>query len=160
MELVQGCAIAAASIAACIDVYSRRIPNWITFGAFGLGIAINVWLAGPSGLLAALGGALLGALMLLPLYAVRAMGAGDVKLLAAIGALLGAHLLVSVAVYGAIVGGVMSVIILLGRRRLFVALNEMLVQWRPPTRSGATAPYGFAIASGVYLSLILPGVLG
>jgi Flp pilus assembly protein protease CpaA len=40
-----------------------------------------------------------------------------------------------------------------------VALNEILVQRRAPTRSGATAPYGVAIASGVYLSLILPSVL-
>src|SRR5581483_11952585 len=159
-EAVQACAIAAATVAAFIDVYSRRIPNWITFGAFGLGIAVNVWLSGPSGALLALGGALLGSLILLPFYVIRAMGAGDVKLLAAVGALLGPHLLVSVAVYGAIAGGLMSVIILLGRRRLFVALNEMLVQRRPPTLSGATAPYGVAIASGVYLSLLLPGVLG
>jgi prepilin peptidase CpaA len=160
MELVQGCAVAAASAAACVDVLSHRIPNWITFGAFGLGVVINVWLSGPSGALFALAGALLGVAMLLPLYVIRAMGAGDVKLLAAVGALLGPQLLVSVAVYAAIAGGVMSVVILLRRHRLFIALNEMLVLRRPPTRSGATAPYGIAIASGVYLSLLLPGVLG
>jgi hypothetical protein len=39
-------------------------------------------------------------------------------------------------------------------------LNEIVLQHRPPTRSGATAPYGVAIASGMYLSLVLPGVLG
>jgi Flp pilus assembly protein protease CpaA len=45
------------------------------------------------------------------------------------------------------------------RRRLYIAVGEMLLQRRAPTRSGATAPYGVAIASGVYLSLILPSVL-
>jgi prepilin peptidase CpaA len=149
----------AASVAAVIDVFSRRIPNWVTFGAFIAGVLINTWLAGFSGALLALAGAALGAALLLPFYAIRAMGAGDVKLLAAVGALLGPQVLVSVAVYGALVGGAMSVVVLLLRRRLFIAVGEMLLQRRAPTRSGATAPYGVAIASGVYLSLILPSVL-
>ena len=149
----------AAGVAAVIDISSRRIPNWVTFAAFLAGVGLNAWLAGPSGAVLALAGAALGAGLLLPLYAIRAMGAGDVKLLAAIGALLGPQVLVSVAVYGALIGGAMSVVILLVRRRLLVALNEILVQRRAPTRSGATAPYGVAIASGVYLSLILPSVL-
>jgi prepilin peptidase CpaA len=149
----------AASVAAVIDVFSRRIPNWVTFAGFVAGVVINTWLGGASGALLALAGAALGAAILLPFYVIRAMGAGDVKLLAAVGALLGPHVLVSVAVYGALVGGAMSVVVLLARRRLSVALREMLIQRRAPTRSGATAPYGVAIASGVYLSLILPSVL-
>ena len=145
----------AASIAAVIDVFSRLIPNWVTFAAFVAGLLINTWLAGAGGAPLALAGAAL----LLPFYSIRAIGAGDVKLLAAIGALLGPQALVSVAVYGALVGGAISVVILVVRRRLFLALGEMLIQRRAPTRSGATAPYGVAIASGVYLSLILPSVL-
>jgi prepilin peptidase CpaA len=149
----------AASIAAVIDVFSHRIPNWVTLTAFVAGLLINTWLAGAGGALLALAGAALGAALLLPFYSIRAIGAGDVKLLAAIGALLGPQALVSVAVYGALVGGAISVVILVVRRRLFLALGEMLIQRRAPTRSGATAPYGVAIASGVYLSLILPSVL-
>jgi prepilin peptidase CpaA len=149
----------AAGVAAVIDISSRRIPNWVTFAAFLAGVGLNAWLAGPSGAVLAVAGAALGAALLLPFYAIRAMGAGDVKLLAAIGALLGPQMLVSVAVYGALIGGAMSVVILLIRRRLWVTLNEVLVQRRAPTRSGATAPYGAAIASGVYLSFILPSVL-
>jgi prepilin peptidase CpaA len=159
MEVVQGCAVSAASLAAMIDVFTRRIPNWVTFTALVAGVLINAWSGGINGAIAALGGAALGAALLLPFYAIRAMGAGDVKLLAGLGALLGPQLLVSVAVYGALVGGVMSAIILLARGRLFMALDELLIQRRAPTLSGATAPYGVAIASGVYLSLILPGVL-
>ena len=159
MEVVQACALTAASVAAVIDVVSRRIPNWLTFATLIGGVLINTWQAGPSGALLALAGAALGAALLLPFYSIRAMGAGDVKLLAAVGALLGPHVLVSVAVYGALVGGAMSVVVLLVRRRLFITFGEMLVLARAPTRSGATAPYGVAIASGVYLSLILPSVL-
>jgi prepilin peptidase CpaA len=97
--------------------------------------------------------------MLLPFYAVRAIGAGDVKLLGAVGALLGPQLLVSVAIYAAIAGGVMSLAILAGRGRLLPALSEVVMQHRVPSRSGFTAPYGVAIAAGVYLSLFLPRVL-
>jgi prepilin peptidase CpaA len=162
MELVQGCALSAASVAALIDVWSRRIPNWLTFGTLLLGVAINAWLHGFGGALTAIAGAALGAAILLPFYAMRAMGAGDVKLLAALGALLGPTALLSVAIYGALVGGAMSVVILLARGRLLLGVGAVLVSRRLPhlSLSGATAPYGVAIAGGVYLSLLLPSVLG
>jgi prepilin peptidase CpaA len=159
MELVQGCAISAASLGALIDLWSRRIPNWVTFGTLLGGIALNAWLHGVDGALIALSGAGLGLAMLLPFYAMRALGAGDVKLLAAVGALIGPQALVSVAVYGALVGGAISVVILLRRRLLSHTLGDML-RGALPRRSGATAPYGVAIASGVYLSLLLPSVIG
>ncbi len=160
MELVQGCAVSAASVAAVVDVWSRRIPNWLTFGAFGLGIIVNVLLHGIDGLVLSVAGAALGIAILLPFYALRAIGAGDVKLLGAIGALVGPQLLVSIALYAALAGGAISIAILMVRGRLSIALDELFVQRRLPTRSGATAPYGVAIATGVYLSLLLPGVLG
>jgi prepilin peptidase CpaA len=160
MELVQGCAVSAASVAALIDVWSRRIPNWVTFGTLLGGVLINAWLHGFSGVVTSFAGALLGLALLLPFYAMRAIGAGDVKLLAAVGALIGPTALISVAIYGALVGGAMSAFILLRRRLLLRTLNEMVQFGLPATRSGATAPYGIAIASGVYLSLVLPAVLG
>ena len=153
-------AAAAVSIAAIIDVRTRRIPNWLTAGALLIGVLLNVWLSGLGGGVASLIGAVLGLAMLLPFYAMRAMGAGDVKLLAGIGSLLGPHVLLSVALYGALAGGALSAVILLARGRLHIALQEMVIQHRPPTRSGATAPYGVAIASGVYLALLLPGIVG
>jgi len=160
VELIQGCALLAASVAAAFDVWSRRIPNWLTFGTLLVGIALNVALHGFSGLISALAGIVLGAAMLLPFYVVGAMGAGDVKLLAALGALLGPQQLVSVAVYGAIVGGVMSLILLALRGEVLAGWGASVLARRAPRLSGLTAPYGVAIASGVYLSMILPGVLG
>ncbi len=159
MELVQGCAVSAAGVAAVADVWSRRIPNWVTFGTLLLGVLLNTWLHGVEGAIAAIAGAALGLVLLLPFYAMGVMGAGDVKLLAALGAVLGPRMLVSVAVYGAIVGGLMSVVILAMHGRLWTALGDMLVRRQMPARSGATAPYAVAIASGVVLSMILPGVL-
>ena len=160
MELMQACAVSAASLAAIADVRTRRIPNWLTLVALLLGVAGNTWLHGPAGALTALAGAALGIGLLLPFYAMGAIGAGDVKLLGALGAVLGPLALVSVAVYGALVGGLMSAVILAVRGRLLVTVNEILIAHRPLTRSGATAPYGVAIASGVVLSLFLPGVIG
>ena len=160
MELVQGCALSAASLAAVIDVWTRRIPNWLTFGTLVLGVVINAWLHGFGGALTAIAGAGLGAAILLPFYLLRAMGAGDVKLLAALGALLGPSALLSVAVYGALVGGAMSLVILLARGRLVAGVGEVFIAHRLPHLSGATAPYGVAIAGGVYLSMLLPSVIG
>jgi|SRR5579864_5100777 len=159
MELVQGCAVSVASVAALIDVWSRRIPNWVTFGTLLGGVLINAWLHGFGGVVTALLGAALGLAMLLPFYGMRAIGAGDVKLLAAVGSLVGPQALISIAIYGAIVGGAMSVLILLRHGLLARTLGDML-RGTLPRRSGAKAPYGIAIASGVYLSMMLPAVLG
>jgi prepilin peptidase CpaA len=160
MEVLPACALLVASLAAVIDVGSRRIPNWLTFGALVSGVLINAWLHGIDGALSALAGAVLGGAMLLPFYAIRAMGAGDVKLLAALGALLGAQAIVSVAIYGALVGGAMSLVILAIRGYLPVTLRDLAAGRLALSPSGAKAPYGVAIAAGVYLSMLLPGVLG
>jgi len=98
--------------------------------------------------------------LLLPFYAAGVIGAGDVKLLGGLGALLGPQSLVSVAVYGAIVGGVVSILILAWQGRLLTALSGMLIDHRLPARDGPRASYGLAFGGGVLLSLILPGVIG
>lgn len=160
MELIPTAAAAAASVAAVSDLRTRRIPNWISGLALICGIVLHVWQSGASGLLFALAGAALGLAVLVPFYAIKAVGAGDVKLLAGVGAIVGVQLLVSVAIYAAIVGGVMSAVILARRKRLMIFFHEVAVLKQVPTRSGATAPYAVAIASGVYLSMLLPSVIG
>jgi prepilin peptidase CpaA len=159
MELVQGCAVSAAGVAAVADVWSRRIPNWLTFGCLALGILLNTWLHGLEGALASLAGAALGIGVLLPFYALGVLGAGDVKLMGALGAVLGPQALVSVAIYAAIAGGVMSIVILAINRRLIDTICGLVVRRQLPARNGATAPYAVAIASGVVLSVVLPGVI-
>ncbi len=159
MELVQGCAVSAAGVAAVADVWSRRIPNWLTFGALVLGILLNTWLHGLEGALASLAGAALGVAVLLPFYAIGVMGAGDVKLMGALGALLGPQALVSVAVYTAIAGGLLSIVILAFNGRLLETMSGLVIRRQLPARNGATAPYALAIAAGVVMSVVLPGVI-
>ena len=78
-------ALAVAIIAAFWDIKQRRIPNWLTYPGIGLGVVLRGLLFGWKGLGSAVTGCLLvGGIMFL-FYAVRAMGAGDVKLMAAIG---------------------------------------------------------------------------
>ena len=91
------CALLA--LAVWHDVLTRRIPNWLVLSGMLMGLALNSILpsgagffsdpSGAIGFLLALEGAALGLAMLLPLYAFGAMGAGDVKLMAMVGAFLG-----------------------------------------------------------------------
>src|SRR6266849_4799383 len=134
---------AVASVAAACDVRWRRIPNWLTLSAL------------VGGVLVALGGAAIGLCVLLPFYLIHAMGAGDVKLLAGLGSLVGPQAMVSLVIYAALVGGAISVVMLARRGRLHFAMAEIMSRPTDLTRSGAKAPYGLAIACGVYLSMLL-----
>lgn len=147
-------ALVAASVAMLSDLRTRRIPNWLTIGVFVIGLVLNLLASGPSGLASAAVGGLVGFGLLIPFYAMRAMGAGDVKLLAALGALLGVQTVLAVAAAGALVGGVMSLIILARRGRLPLAIHQLFVMHTMPTPSGAKAPYAVAIASGVYFVVL------
>jgi prepilin peptidase CpaA len=148
-----------ATIALITDVRYRRIPNWLTGGSLLLGIGLNGLLGGLHGLAMTLFGACLGLSVLFPFYLLRVMGAGDVKLLAGLGALVGPRTLVSIVIFSALAGGVMAAIMLARRGRLLLTLRSMLLRQSPPSLSGATAPYAVAIAAGTYLSLVLPPVL-
>lgn len=149
-----------ASVAALIDLRWRRIPNWLTLAALAAGLVLHVGRSGLAGILVALGGAALGLCLLLPFYAIHAIGAGDVKLLAALGALLGPQALLSVAIYGGLVGGVVAAVMLAQKGLLRRSLSEIVTRPTRLHRSGLRAPYGLAIAAGVYLSMLLPGVFG
>jgi prepilin peptidase CpaA len=147
-------AVLAATIALVSDVRTRRIPNWLTGSTLLIGLLVNLFASGPPGLVAAVTGMAVGFLLLIPFYVLRAVGAGDVKLLAALGAVLGVQALLAVAAAGALVGGLMSLIILARRGRLSLALHQLFVMRTVPTPSGAKAPYAVAIASGVYVAVL------
>jgi prepilin peptidase CpaA len=112
--------------AAVYDVRYRRIPNWLTVGGLLLGLILNSFLYqgislspyGFSGLFFALKGFGLGFGVYVVLYAVRAMGAGDVKLMAAIGAIVGWENWFGIFIVTAMIGGVVSLILVILRGRL------------------------------------------
>jgi prepilin peptidase CpaA len=105
--------------AAMFDVMYRRIPNWITVTGVVLGIAMNVAIGPPEGgLVFSLLGLAVAFGMYVALYALHAMGAGDVKLMAAIGALVGWERWFGIFFVTALVGGVMALILVVARGRL------------------------------------------
>jgi len=149
-------AVIAAVVALVIDVRSRRIPNWLTASTLLIGLAANTYLRGAEGAVSSLEGAALGLAILLPFYIFRTMGAGDVKLLAAFGAVLGPQMLISVAVYASIVGGIQALIVLRRVGRLSVTLHQLFFMRMLPSRSGAKAPYAVALTSGLCIALAHP----
>ena len=119
--------------AAAIDMATRRIPNSLTLGAAAVAIAFAAATGGVSQIGWGLAGWAVGLLLFLPLFALRAMGGGDVKLLAAFGAWLGPTLVFWVAVYGAIAGGLLAVPLLIWRGQLGTTIANTVAivsHWR------------------------------
>lgn len=108
----------AMSLAAVIDLRTRRIPNALTGALAVTGIGFAAAELGPVGLGGALLGCVLGFAFMLPGHVFGATGAGDVKLFAAAGAMLGPVTTVRAFMFTAIAGGVLAVVVALRRRRL------------------------------------------
>jgi Flp pilus assembly protein protease CpaA len=105
--------LAALLGAAITDVRDFRVPNWLTGPLFLSGVLYHTFLGGWPGLGGSLLGVLVGLGLTLPLHLAGGMGAGDVKLLAAIGAWLGALLTVALMLGTALVGGAYALGVLL-----------------------------------------------
>lgn len=101
-----------------VDLRTRRIPNWLTLGVATLGVALSAAQLSPLSVAASLGGFVVGLLLMLPGHVIGATGAGDVKLFAAAGTMLGPTQIASAFVYTAIAGGVLAVAIAVHRGRL------------------------------------------
>ena len=162
VPVVYWLAVATAAAACVTDVRSRRVPNGLTFGAAVVGLAVQAYLAGGRGALVALAGWLLGLLLFLPVFALRGLGGGDVKLLAAFGAFVGPRLVVWTGLYGAIAGGVFAVALTLGRGvfgRTLGNVRFILTQWR---LAGITPVDGFTLedSKSVRLPYALPLACG
>ncbi|MES1261460.1 MAG: prepilin peptidase [Acidobacteriota bacterium] len=163
-------------VAAVYDVRRRRIPNWLTLGGIVAGFGWNACVAGAPGLTRAATGLALGFLLYFPLYLLRARGAGDVKLLAAVGAIAGAGNCFWVFVLTAVLGGVIALALVLFRGRLRQTLFNVarilrdMIRLRAPYRSspefdvtttkGLRLPHGALIAVGTaaFLAMLQYGI--
>ncbi|MBN00236.1 MAG: prepilin peptidase [Planctomycetaceae bacterium] len=157
-------------IAAVIDGIKLKVPNWITFPMIITGWVYSAWVA-PSlgmawyeGLGWSLFGTLVGLALLLPAYAIGGMGAGDVKLLAGIGAWMHATHTAYAFVVSAIIGAVLAVLMVLYRKawrkhsnQFWLIFNEIMTIKDPNKLSEIAAdrkssmlllPYGIPIAIG------------
>jgi prepilin peptidase CpaA len=133
MDAASTAAIVLAAVACWTDLRTRRIPNLLTFGAAGAGLAFHCFSASGSGPLASLAGWLVGVLFFSPIFLLRGIGAGDLKLLGAFGAWLGPVMAVMVGLWGAAAGGVLAVVVALGHGYLAVASRNvwlLLTHWR------------------------------
>ena len=108
---------AAAITAAVIDVRIRRVPNVLNGGIALVGLGLAAMGLGRVGLWLALAGCLVGLALMLPGYVIGAMGGGDVKLLAAVGTLLGPGPTLRAFVASAIAGGLIAIFVAWRRGR-------------------------------------------
>jgi prepilin peptidase CpaA len=114
-----------AVIAGYTDWRSRRIPNWLTVPSLLLGIVVNSLSSGWMGARESLLGAGLGLLLLLPFVLLRALGAGDWKLVGALGAFLGPQNLITVLLAAVLVAGLMALILVIWKRRFVQTLRNL-----------------------------------
>jgi prepilin peptidase CpaA len=128
-----GAILALGLGAAVSDVRTRRIPNVLTFGGTAAAFVFFLFERGIGGLGWSALGWVVGCGLFLPFFLLRGMGAGDVKLLALIGSWLGPLLVLRVALYGAIAGGIVGIAVALVHGYLSQALWNvwfLLRYWR------------------------------
>lgn len=142
------------------DLKNRRILNIITFPTMAIGLTYHTITAGWAGLSFSGLGLLLGLGLLFIPYLLDGMGAGDVKLLAAIGALKGTAFVFGAFLFTAIIGGLIALIILLTKKELLTTLKRIFIFTKIRTISGLDRseyhhafPYGVAIVLGTATQL-------
>ena len=168
LVLASLCALAGAAF----DVKSRRIPNFITGPTFLFGLALHLVLDGWHGFGSAFAAALVCGFIFLIFYLAGGMGAGDVKLIAAVGCVAGLPNSSYLLVLTALTGGVMAIALALWRGRFremignvgSLASHHKQEGLKPHpelnVRNTATLrlPYGLAIAAGCTITLYLQGL--
>jgi prepilin peptidase CpaA len=161
-------ALSVAGVGGATDVATRRIPNNVTYLGMAVAIAGRFLLQGFHGLGSAVAGGLVGGGAFLIFFLIHAMGAGDVKLMTAVGCFTGPILAIEIVLVAAIAGGIIAVIysLWLGRLRIVLANAWDLIRFHSvmgaevhPTLNlqnpkAIRLPYGVAIAAGVLYSAL------
>jgi prepilin peptidase CpaA len=164
--------VALVLAAAIWDLKSRRIPNWLSLTGIICGLALNTFLYGTTGLKESAGGLGTAFGVYFLLYLVRAMGAGDVKLMAAVGSFVGPGNWFMIFLITAVLGGVIALVVLAWRKRLrktfdnvFFIVAEMM-HFRAPymgreelsvkSQKAFTMPHGAVIGLGCLVFVTWP----
>lgn len=172
--IVVACALGSAALASYTDLRSRRIPNWLTGTVAIVGLAVQTDSRGWAGGIDAISGLLLCGATFLAFYVAGGMGAGDVKLIAAEGCLLGAHRSFELLLGTVIAGGALALVLAAKRRRVKQTFRNVLslVQhhrqrgFEPHTElnlasaSALRLPYALAIATGVVIAVSVHPSMG
>ncbi len=156
------------------DLREHKVPNRIVISATSFAVALHFARGGVDELMYSLGGLALGVTLLIIPFSLRVLGAGDVKFLGTIGAIQGAHFVASTFLLSALVGGAISVLLLIIHRQFLstakkLAWNvvsfttpyvQMVANERKADRSGggeqaSAFPYGVAIGLGAIMALFV-----
>ena len=173
-QIVPALAVSVAVCAAISDVKERRIPNRLTYSAMVAGLVLQAVLHGWNGLLLSAGGGLQFGGVFLLLYLVRAMGAGDVKLAAALGSIVGSSASFPILVATASAGCLLAIcFMVLSGRLVETLLNTLWVaqfhaqhglQVHPVLNldnpGTVRMPYGLAFAAGTVYWAVSLGLRG
>lgn len=168
------------AIAVASDLHNRRIPNILVFPGILAGLALHTAIPsgagffntvfGGLGFLEAVSGAALGLAFFLPMYALRAMGAGDVKLMAMIGAFFGSYAILRIALLTMIAGGLLAIFAALRKGTLLQVLTNIRymvthsliriflggnISIDKPISTTGRFPYAGAIASGTIIYVVM-----
>jgi prepilin peptidase CpaA len=162
-----GLLVPLAIVIGYYDVRYRRIPNAFVLAALAGGLALNGIFGGLAGVAASLGGCGLAFVLMFILHIFGAMGAGDVKLFAAIGAVTGAQLVVPTFLVVVLTGGLLAVVSIIRAgtvvstlHRVLQILVGLLPGWQMPKFAVPadrthTIPYGVAITMGSIISIAI-----
>jgi prepilin peptidase CpaA len=120
-DLMPATLVAAALLASWNDYRRHRVPNWLNAAVLTSGLIAQGAFPGGHGLTFALSGVFVGLAPLMLLWCMRAMGAGDVKFMAALGAWLGPQMTLHALVVGCLLGGVLAMAMIAARRNWRVA---------------------------------------
>lgn len=173
--LVNVCLSIFVIAAALRDGATHRIPNPLVLAGAATGVGLQSYYGGLPGLLESLEGLAVGLVIMLPFYIIRVMGAGDVKLMAAVGAFLGPTGVLGATLCSGIVGGLLAIGVAVYRRQfarllsnvwlVLVGSHAALEVGQLPTHarcrnSVGDLPYAVAIAFGVFAWLLYAHVQG
>jgi prepilin peptidase CpaA len=162
-------ALIISGVASVSDFRTRRIPNTLTFGGTALGFVYAAATGHGGGILGGVEGWALGFAMFLPMFLLGGMGAGDVKLLACLGAWMGPQQTFAMALYSMIAGGVLGIAVGLATgylRQAFRNIWALLAYWRVmgirpleevslAGSKGPRLPYAIPIAAGAVWAILL-----
>jgi len=147
------------------DLLYQRIPNAITLPTMFLALSYHTFTLGWTGLSTSMTGLLLGIALLLIPYIMGGMGAGDVKMLGAMGALVGPYGVITIVIYAAIAGGFYVLLLLVFHRQFrnkfltrywtmlktYFFTRQIVIGELSIAHSGPKLCYGIAIAIGAYI---------
>ena len=152
------------------DLRVRRIPNWLNLIGIILGLTFNA-MPGQVGVTKALGGLACALAVYIPLYLVRGMGAGDVKLMAAVGTIAGPANWIGIFIVTALLGGVAAIVLVALKRKfqqtvlnLGTIISQLSHKRLPSTADekldvrsprALRMPHGAIIAAGCILFVLL-----